>query len=88
MAVLEGRYEVEIEDLGTFQAEPDTYLCVPKGHARASASKGDEPAVRVSIRQPDSQALPADRRSPAERRSAHSVIPTVLARGGSRGGPR
>jgi mannose-6-phosphate isomerase-like protein (cupin superfamily) len=87
VAVLEGRYEVEIEDLGTFQAEPDTYLCVPKGHAARFSVKGDEPAVRVSIRQPDSQALPADRRSPAERRSAHSVIPTVLARGGSRGAP-
>ena len=50
---------MEIEDLGTFQAEPDTFLCIPKGHAARFSVKGDEPSVRISIRQPDAQTLPA-----------------------------
>jgi mannose-6-phosphate isomerase-like protein (cupin superfamily) len=78
VAVLEGRYEVEIEELGTFSAEEDTFLCIPKGHSARFVARGDTPSVRISIRQPDAQTLPADRRTPAERRSAHSVIPTVL----------
>ena len=84
VAILEGRYEVEIEELGTFQVEPDTFLCIPKGHEARFNARGDEPGVRISIRQPDSQSLPADHRPPSERRSAHSVIPTVL---GSREAP-
>ena len=79
VAVLEGRYEVEIEEVGTFHAEEDAFICIPKGHAARFRVAGGEPGVRISVRAPSAQALPADRRSPAERRSAHSVIPTVLA---------
>ncbi len=76
VTVIGGRYEVEIEELGTWVAEPDTYFCVPMGHAVRFAVQGSEPGVRVSIRKPDAQALTADSRTPAERRSAHSVMPT------------
>ncbi len=86
VAVLEGRYEVEIEELGTFQAEEDAFICVPKGHSARFQVQGDGPAVRVSVRHPSAQALPADRRTSAERRSAHSVIPTVLPRRDAPGG--
>ncbi|HEX2033357.1 MAG TPA: cupin domain-containing protein [Chloroflexota bacterium] len=78
VVILEGRYEVEIEELGSFEAAEDAFICVPKGHASRFRVAGASPGVRVSIRQPTAQALPADRRRPAERRSAHSVIPTVL----------
>jgi mannose-6-phosphate isomerase-like protein (cupin superfamily) len=90
VTVLEGRYEVEIEELGTFAAEEDSYICIPKGHAARFAVQGSAPAVRISIRQPDAQALPADGRTPAERRSAHSMLPTPAAkeqRGGKGPGP-
>ncbi len=78
VAILDGRYEVEIEEIGTFDAEEDTYLCIPKGHAAQFRVVGSTPGIRISVRQPAAQPLPRDRRSPAERRSAHSVIPTVL----------
>jgi mannose-6-phosphate isomerase-like protein (cupin superfamily) len=87
IAVLEGRYVVEIEELGEFEAEADTYLCIPKGHAARFAVRGSEPGIRVSVRQPNAQALPADRRTPAERRSAHSVLPTAVARREGAKGP-
>ncbi len=77
VAILDGRYEVEIDDHGTFVAEADTYICVPKGHAARFHVLGGSHGVRTSVRQPNAQSLPADRRTPAERRSAHSVIPTV-----------
>ena len=87
VAVLEGRYEGEIEDLGTFQAEEDSYLCIPKGHAARFSVAGRGQAVRASVRQPNAQALPADARTPAERRSAHSVLPTAVARRETAKGP-
>ena len=87
VAVIGGRYEVEIEEVGAFQAEEDSYVCVPKGHAARFAVAGNEPGIRVSIRQPNAQALPADSRSPAERRSAHSVLPTPSARRAEGKGP-
>jgi mannose-6-phosphate isomerase-like protein (cupin superfamily) len=87
VAVIGGRYEVEIEEIGTFQAEEDAYLCIPKGHAARFAVAGGEPGVRVSVRQPNAQALPADSRSPVERRSAHSVLPTPTPREGRGKGP-
>lgn len=86
VTILEGRYEVEIEEHGTFDAEPDSFICIPKGHAARFRVTSAEPGVRISVRHPTAQALPADRRSPAGRRSAHSVIPTVLARRDAPGG--
>jgi mannose-6-phosphate isomerase-like protein (cupin superfamily) len=70
---------VEIEELGSWEAEEDSYICIPSGHAARLTVRGSEPGVRISIRRPDAQALPADRRTPAERRSAHSVLPTPAA---------
>jgi mannose-6-phosphate isomerase-like protein (cupin superfamily) len=78
VTILEGRYAVEVEGHDPFEAEEDTFICVPKGHAARFRVLGSAQGVRISIRQPSAQALPADRRTPAERRSAHSVIPTVL----------
>ena len=77
VAILEGRYEVEIDDHGTFEADADTDICVAKGHAARFHVLGGSHGVRTSVRQPNAQSLPAGRRTPAERRSAHSVIPTV-----------
>jgi mannose-6-phosphate isomerase-like protein (cupin superfamily) len=76
VAIVGGRYEVEIEELGTFSAEEDSYFCIPMGHAARFAVQGREPGVRVSVRLPSAQALPQDNRTPAERRSAHSTMPT------------
>ena len=87
VAVIGGRYEVEIEELGTFQADEDSYVCIPKGHAARFAVQGSQPGVRVSVRQPDAQALPADGRTAAERRSAHSQLPTPTPREGRGKGP-
>lgn len=82
VTVIAGRYEVEIEELGTWVAEPDSYICIPMGHTARFSVQGSEPGVRVSIRKPDAQALTADTRSPAERRSAHSVMPTPTPKSG------
>ena len=87
VAVLDGRYEVEIEGHGTHVAEPDSYICVPKGHAARFAVQGAEPGIRVSIRQPNAQALPADNRSPQDRISAPSQLPTPTAKRGDGPGP-
>ena len=76
VTVIAGRYDVEIEELGSWVAEPDSYVCIPMGHAARFAVQGSEAGVRVSVRKPDAQALTADTRTPAERRSAHSVMPT------------
>ncbi|MAG34853.1 MAG: hypothetical protein CL878_01165 [Dehalococcoidia bacterium] len=81
VVILEGSYECEIEEHGTHVLGEDSFLCIPKGHAVQYRVTSDEPAIRVTIRWPDAQALPADRRTPAERRSAHSVMPTVPATG-------
>ncbi|HEV2124230.1 MAG TPA: cupin domain-containing protein, partial [Chloroflexota bacterium] len=48
VTVVKGRYEVEIEEIGSFTAEEDTYICVPKGHAARFVVQGDQPGVRVS----------------------------------------
>jgi mannose-6-phosphate isomerase-like protein (cupin superfamily) len=88
VTVLEGRYEVEIDEVGIFTAEEDSYICIPKGHAARFVVQGSEPGVRVSIRQPNAQALTADKRTPAQRRSDHSVLPTAVAkREGAKGPP-
>jgi mannose-6-phosphate isomerase-like protein (cupin superfamily) len=85
VTVIAGRYEVEIEELGTWEAEPDSYICIPMGHAARFTVKGDDAGVRVSVRKPDAQPLTADSRTPADRRSAHSVMPTPTPKD-SRGG--
>ena len=85
VTVLAGRYDVEVEGLGSWVAEPDSFICVPMGHAARYAVQGSEPGVRVSIRQPNAQALTADNRTPADRRSAHSVMPTPTAKSAPRG---
>lgn len=77
VTILEGRYEVELEGVGTFEADEDSFICVPKGHVARFRVLGSAPGVRIGVRRPPAQAMPADRRTPAERRSAHSVIPTV-----------
>ena len=80
VSILGGRYTVEIEELGEWEAEEDTHICIPSGHAARFAAKGSEPGVRISIRRPDAQALTADRRTPTERRDAHSILPTPTAK--------
>ena len=85
VTVLGGRYEVEIEELGSWVAEEDSYICIPGGHAARFAVQGSEPGVRVSIRQPNAQALTADNRTPAHRRSDHSQMPTPTPKSAPRG---
>ena len=80
VTVIAGRYDVEIEELGSWVAEPDSYICIPMGHAARFAVQGSEAGVRVSVRKPDAQARCGVPVAPSQRASARTPGSVVSAR--------